>query len=415
MSLLSLTFPGSSRLCRWMTLRSLFSATRIRTRIIALITALTAATLGASVAVADQVPGGGPDENPAQAQPIAPNTLVSGAFQGSNDYYDYYSFTPQAGQTMTFTLTDTTSSCSGARDPDLDGCPVYGWLADASDQQLGGSGSGAGGNTSVGSNGAYPQQASWSWTFGQTGTYYVGLQDDADPAIPAGTPSYTIEITPISSGTTLHHRTLSLSVKRGNSSLIFHGQLGEDNGFRPCTGDQPVEIEKRSGTSWLTIAHTTTGSSEPQGPANYSVGGSAKPGTYRAVAPQTMAGSANTCEPTGSESVAVNTAKHRRSAELQSVRQGGSHAHLVGYVSADHFDRCAAHVPVIAQRLMGRRWIKVGSGRTGSPNPLGRAAFNISVPLRSGTYRALIPVHQADPLDECLKAISNSKAGPPGH
>jgi hypothetical protein len=282
---------------------------RARTRITALITLVTAATVAVPVAAGDKV-GGGPDESPAQAQPIAQNKVVAGAFQGSKDYFDYYSFTAQAGQTLKFTLTDTTSSCSGSTDAYKDGCPVYGWLADASNQQLGGPNSAAGGNTSVGKNGAYPQQASWTWKFSQAGTYYIGLQDDAGPAIPKGTPTYTIEYT-------------------GTSST---------------------------------------------------------------------------------------TSKHRRKAVLQGVHQGGNHAYVIGYVKAtDRFDRCAKHVPVIAQRRAGTRWSKVGSGRTGAPNAKGRAKFNISVPLRSGTYRALVPRHRADSLDVCLKAISDTKPGPPGH
>jgi uncharacterized cupredoxin-like copper-binding protein len=164
-----------------------------RTRITALTTVVIAAAVAAPVAVANPA-GGGAADSPAQAQPIARNTQVAGAFQGSSDYFDYYSFTVQAGETLRFTLTNTTS-CTHSADVDQDGCPVYGWLADASNNQLGGPDSDAGGSTSVGPNGAYSSQVSWVWTFSQAGTYYIGLQDDEDPAIPAGTPSYTIEVT----------------------------------------------------------------------------------------------------------------------------------------------------------------------------------------------------------------------------
>lgn len=168
-----------------------------RTWITALTTVLAAAAVAAPVAVAERT-GGGADESPAQAQPIARNTVVSGAFQGPSDFFDYYSFQAQAGETLRFTLTDTTS-CTKSNDVDQDGCPVYGWLADASNNQLGGPNSDAGGSTSVGPNGADAAQDSWVWTFSQAGTYYIGLQDDEDPAIPAGTPSYTIEVTPTQS------------------------------------------------------------------------------------------------------------------------------------------------------------------------------------------------------------------------
>jgi hypothetical protein len=164
-----------------------------RTRFTALITAVTAAAL-AAVAVADMA-GGGRDESPAQAKAIAQHTVVAGAFQGSKDYYDYYSFKAQAGETLKFTLKDTTRSCAGTTDADQDGCPVYGWLANASKQQLGGPNSSAGGSTAVGPNRSHSTRTSWVWTFRHAGTYYIGLMDNADPAIPAGTPSYTIEVT----------------------------------------------------------------------------------------------------------------------------------------------------------------------------------------------------------------------------
>jgi hypothetical protein len=157
---------------------------------------MVAVVLPAPVAVAEMV-GGGADESPSQAQPIAPNTVVAGAFEGSADYFDYYSFKAQAGEALEFVVTDTTSSCDGSIDVDQDGCPVYAWLADASNQQLGGETGGAGGSTSIGPNGAYSPQSSWVWNFSQAGTYYIGLQDDEDPAIPAGTPSYTVEVVPL--------------------------------------------------------------------------------------------------------------------------------------------------------------------------------------------------------------------------
>lgn len=381
-----------------------FSSMRARTRIAVLISVVTAAAVTVPVAVGEKV-GGGPDESPAQAQPIAQNTVVAGAFQGSSDYFDYYSFQAQAGQTLTFTLNDTTSSCSGTNDPYQDGCPVYGWLADASNHQLGGPNSAAGGNTSVGKNGAYPQQASWSWTFSQAGTYYIGLTDDEGPAIPVGTPSYTIQYAVTSTSTKTHHRTISLSVKRGTTALTFQGQLAEDTGFRPCTGNQSVLIQRQSGTSWLTIAHTTTSNASP---ASYSVSASAKPGTYRAVAPRSTAGSKDVCETAVSASVGVSVAEHPRAVVLQGVFKSSAGGDAVGYVRAtDRFSRCSKHVPVIAQRRRGSRWVKVGSGSTLSPNALGRARFNIHVPLRSGTYRVVAPRHLADPLDVCLRAVSN--------
>jgi hypothetical protein len=172
------------------------AAMRARRRLTGLIVLPTALAAAASMAVANP-PSGGPADTPAGAQPIARNAVVAGAFQGAGDYFDYYSFTARAGDTLRFTLTNTTS-CSEAADVDQDGCPVYGWTADSTGNQIGGSNSGAGGSTSIGRNGSFSSQATWDWKFNQGGTYYVGLQDDEDPAIPAGTPSYTIKVTTVS-------------------------------------------------------------------------------------------------------------------------------------------------------------------------------------------------------------------------
>jgi hypothetical protein len=202
-----------------------------RTWITALTTVLTAAAVALPEAVADMA-GGGAGESPAEAEPIARNTVVAGAFQGSADYYDYYSFKAQAGETLRFTLTNTTN-CTHENDVDQDGCPVYGWLADASNNQLGGPDSDAGGSTSVGPNGAYEAQASWSWTFSQTGTYYIGLQDDEDPAIPAGTPSYTIKVTPTQSACQRLNAEHDLAPAK-NVKLVKRKNLDGGTNLRGC-------------------------------------------------------------------------------------------------------------------------------------------------------------------------------------
>lgn len=132
------------------------------------------------------VNGAGPDETPAQAYgPLQLNAPVSGAFTDSSDE-DYLAFTvARAGQTLDFTLQNTTASCA---DPNGAGCPVYATLMDSSGQnQVGGDQSAAGTIATSGDT------ETFAWTFAQAGTYYVLLESNGD--LPAGSPSYRVTLT----------------------------------------------------------------------------------------------------------------------------------------------------------------------------------------------------------------------------
>ena len=137
----------------------------------------------------------GPDETPAQAVPLTLGQPVSGAFQGSTDAYDFLKFTASAGETLKFTLEDTSPKACANTDPNQDGCAVYAWLANATGNEIG---TGNGVNTYTWDN-----QESWTTTVQSSGTYYIGLQDDGTNE-PAGTPSYTIQASVVSPGTTTH-------------------------------------------------------------------------------------------------------------------------------------------------------------------------------------------------------------------
>lgn len=165
-------------------------AMRINRRRIFVIGALTGAMAFPVIASADV--NGTPDEAPAQAAPLTIGQPVSAAFNGSADAYDYLEFTANAGETLEFTLTDTSSQSCADTDPNQDGCAVYAWLADASGNEIGNNGA----NTFT-----WDPQESWTTTFPTGGTYYIGLQDDGTNE-PAGTPSYTFEASVLSPGTT---------------------------------------------------------------------------------------------------------------------------------------------------------------------------------------------------------------------
>lgn len=216
-------------------------------------------------------------------------------------------------------------------------------------------------------------------------------------------------------GATAHHRTISITVKRGGSSIIFEGQLGEDNGFRPCTGHQAIEIQRASDSSWVTVARTTSSTAQPEGPANYRATVAARPGTYRAHAPQSSVGQGTMCTEAVSRSVVVKPARHRRRVVLQALGAFPGGLSVVGYVRAtDRFDACASRIVVIAQLRSGGRWTVVGRSRTRSPNPNGRSTFVINVANHHGTYRVVVHQQRLSGIDVCVAATSNSLTGPPG-
>jgi hypothetical protein len=135
---------------------------------------------------------GGPDESIAQAYgPLKAGVTYSGAFDDTNyEDVDYLAVNvSKAGQTLEFTIANTTQSC---HDPNDRGCPVYGTLMDHTDHQVGGDTSAAGTFALSGDT------ETFDWTFSQPGTYYLLMESDSD--LPPGNPTYTARFVPATTG-----------------------------------------------------------------------------------------------------------------------------------------------------------------------------------------------------------------------
>jgi hypothetical protein len=167
-----------------MTFRGVLRRSSVR---LALIRMLMAAVIGAGLcagASADVV-GFGPAPYASSAYgPVALGQVVRGAFTGPDDQ-DYLAFdVTRAGETLQFTVQNTTSSCA---DPYGAGCPVYLTLMDPTGlNQVGGPTSDAGTIATFGDT------ETFTWTFDAPGTYYMLMESDGD--LPAGSPSYSVVV-----------------------------------------------------------------------------------------------------------------------------------------------------------------------------------------------------------------------------
>lgn len=137
-----------------------------------------------SAGVADISIAGSDETAPQAYGPLQEAVAYSGAFVSQSDV-DYLSFVvAQAGETLQFTVQNTTQVCQDTYDA---GCPVYATLMDSTGQnQVGGDNSDAGTIATVGDT------ETFAWTFAQPGTYYVLMESDGD--LPAGSPSYSLEL-----------------------------------------------------------------------------------------------------------------------------------------------------------------------------------------------------------------------------
>lgn len=150
--------------------------------------AILSSLLWSAAASAEVVPGH-PDESIGQAYPIAAHLIYKGAFDDTGyDDVDYLAFNvSQAGETLQFTVQNTTGACN---DPNDAGCPVYATLMDSTDHQVGADTSDAGTVATVGDT------ETFDWTFAQAGTYYVVMESNGD--LPAGSLSYAVSFQPAS-------------------------------------------------------------------------------------------------------------------------------------------------------------------------------------------------------------------------
>jgi hypothetical protein len=138
----------------------------------------------APLAASAEVVSGQPDESIQQADPINQGTTYAGAFDDSSyDDVDYLAFqVSQPGQTLEFTVANTTQPCI---DPNDAGCPVYATLMDSSDQQVGGDASAAGTIATSADTEVF------DWTFAAPGTYYLLMESNGDES--PGNPSYSVK------------------------------------------------------------------------------------------------------------------------------------------------------------------------------------------------------------------------------
>jgi hypothetical protein len=152
---------------------------------IAIAIAIVGVGVGASASAAGaDIVGGPPDETIAQAAgPLLPYVSYSGAFANPGDV-DYLAFRVAfAGETLGFLVANTTQSCNS---PDDDSCPVYATLMDQTNQQVGGDSSSAGTVATAGDT------ETFSWTFAQTGTYYLLMESNGNLA--DGQPTYSVGV-----------------------------------------------------------------------------------------------------------------------------------------------------------------------------------------------------------------------------
>jgi hypothetical protein len=158
-------------------------------RVLSFLLVLVVSVVFPTCAAAD-VSGAGADESSSQAYgPLQRGASYAGAFASQSDV-DYLSFTAAAGDTLQFTVSNTTQVC---QDPNDAGCPVYATLMDSTGQaQLGGSASDAG------TIATYGDTETFAWTFAQPGTYYLLLESDGD--LQAGAPSYSVSVAAASGG-----------------------------------------------------------------------------------------------------------------------------------------------------------------------------------------------------------------------
>jgi hypothetical protein len=182
-----------------------------RVLLFCVLSALLGALAALPGAAAADIIGAGTAPYAPQAYPLVLGHTVDGAFSGPDDS-DYLSFVvARAGETLQFTVQNTTPVC---QDPYDAGCPVYLTLMDQTGlSQVGGSNSGAGTIATFGDT------ESFGWTFAAPGTYYVLMESDGD--LSAGSPTYSVLMSVPAMGTGGSGGGGSGSGKGGGSGLVL--------------------------------------------------------------------------------------------------------------------------------------------------------------------------------------------------
>jgi len=102
------------------------------------------------------------------------------------------------------------------------------------------------------------------------------LPGQNDATIDYGQPEWAVEI---EDGATIA-RTVSLNLKK---HLKASGKVTMGSGNNSCAADVSVELQKKKGTSWVTIKTAKTGAAVSPGIAKYTVGLPDKTGAYRVL------------------------------------------------------------------------------------------------------------------------------------
>ena len=117
------------------------------------------------------------------------------------------------------------------------------------------------------------------------------------PAVDVTTLSCLKAVSPTRTRTLKHARTIpyfNLAAKPDGSAMFANGQLKAGH-FDPCASPVPVKIQKRSGSTWTTIATTRSKSAGTHGLANFGVNIPIRNGDYRALAPKIKLSSGDVC------------------------------------------------------------------------------------------------------------------------
>lgn len=114
------------------------------------------------------------------------------------------------------------------------------------------------------------------------------LPGQNDPTMNYGQPEWAVKI---EGGATIA-RTVSLNLKK---HLKASGKVAVGSGNNSCAADVSVELQKKKGTSWVTIKTAKTGVAVSPGIAKYTVGLPDKRGAYRVLLEKSQILGGDTC------------------------------------------------------------------------------------------------------------------------
>ena len=113
------------------------------------------------------------------------------------------------------------------------------------------------------------------------------------PGDPTPTPTPTPSPTPTPPGQpTVHKVTVSLELVQ---NLVAKGTMKAVDGYKPCTRNAPIKVQRRAGSSWKKVGMAFTNEF-----GRYRAKVAARPGRYRVVSPKGIVDDMNLCSATRS-------------------------------------------------------------------------------------------------------------------